>query len=281
MKQHRSKSQLEKLQCIPDLSDTKMEDWAAHIRAKGGWEAGRWRQTSVVAGEIHLTAKDVRKKTGALHLQARHQWNLFYYKGEGPAIEELVESFKRHPLFGVGRWENVKEKGHWEKGKWIPHDHLSATDYSVRTRCNFSLTMGHTKNRDGAPEKDGRQMSHAWMKLLGNDTVTGDWGNLQIVANVLCELAGFDYPYPIFSRSWPEHSLGSSAFFASVGRWRHRGSASSSEGRWRCLESQVGRWRQRRQFGCCDVIGILYFQRPLGIPRWRANRIGCRFEIGC
>ena len=291
MKKHRSKKHLEKLQWIGDLSDADeegientMEDWAAHIRAKGGWEAGRWRQTTVSYAESDLSAQDVRKKTGgALHLQAS-QWNLFYYKGEGPTIEELVESFKRHPLFGVGRWEEVKEEGHWDMdrgGIWVVHDHLSTTNYSARTRCNFSLTMGHTKNRDGAPEKDGRQMSHAWMKLLGNDTVAGDWGNLQIVANLLCELAGFDYPYPIFSRSWPEHSLGSSAFFASVGRWRHRGSASSSEGRWRCLESQVGRWRQRRQFGCCDDIGILYFQRPLGIPRWRANRIGCRFEIGC
>ena len=101
-------------------------------------------------------------------------------------------------MFGIGRWEKVKEEGHWEGGNWIRHDHLSATDFSVRTRCNLSLTMGHTKNGDGAPEKDGRQMSHAWMMLLGNDTVAENWENLQIVANLLCELASFDYPYPHF-----------------------------------------------------------------------------------
>ena len=260
--------------------ENTIEDWAAHIRGNGGWETGRWRKTKTLSPQIHLSPKDARKKTGVLHLRDCH-WSLYYYRGDGPTVESLVESFRGHPLFGIGRWEKLKEEGHWEGGNWIRHDHLSARNFSVRTRCNFSLTMGHTKNGDGAPEQDGRQMSHAWMKLLGNDTVAGDWGNLQIVANLLCELARFDYPYPIVSRSWPEHSLGSSGFFASVGRWRHRGSASSSEGRWRCLESQVGRWRQRRQFGCCDDIGILYFQRPLGIPRWRANRIGCRFEIGC
>ena len=207
MKKHRSKKHLEKLQWIGDLSDADeegientMEDWARHIRAKGGWEAGRWRQTSVVAGEIHLTAKDVRKKTGALHLRAR-QWNLFYYKGEGPTIEELVESFQRHPLFAVGRWEEVKEQGHCDDdrgGIWVKHDHLSTRNYSARTRCNFSLTMGHTKNGDGAPERDGRQMSHAWVKILGKEIISGDWENLQIVANLLCELVGFDFPYPNF-----------------------------------------------------------------------------------
>ena len=180
-------------------------------------------------------------------------------------------------MFGVGRWEEVKEQGHWDNdrgGIWVRHDHLSTTDYSARTRCNFSLTMGHTKNGDGAPERDGRQMTHAWMKILGNEIISGDLENLQIVANLLCELVGFDFPYPIFSQTRPEDSLGGSAHFAPVGRWRQQGSASSSF-------SPVGRWRQRRPFGCCDDIGILFFQRPMVIPRWRANRIGCRFEIGC
>ena len=60
-----TKKHLEKLEWIGDLSDADevtmentIEDWAAHIRAKGGWEAGRWRQTSVLPLEIDLNAKD-------------------------------------------------------------------------------------------------------------------------------------------------------------------------------------------------------------------------------
>ena len=196
----------EKLEWIGHLSDADevdidntIEDWAAHIRGKGGWEPGRWRKTTTLSSpQIQLTAKDPRKKTGVLHLRERRHWSLYYYKGDGPTIETLVESVEKHPLFGIGKWEKKKEEGHWEGGKWIWHDHLSTTDYSVRTRCNFSLTMGHTKNGDGAPERDGRQMTHAWMKILGREIISGDSENLQIVANLLCELVGFDFPYPNF-----------------------------------------------------------------------------------
>ena len=107
-----SKKHLEKLEWIGDLSDADseamentIEDWAAHIRGKGGWETGRWRKTSTLSPQIHLSPKDARKKTGVLHLRERRHWSLYYYKGDGPTIETLVESFRGHPLFGIGRWE--------------------------------------------------------------------------------------------------------------------------------------------------------------------------------
>ena len=121
-KNQREKRRLEKLKWIGELSDqdeddmsNTMERWAAHIKAKGGWEAGRWRQTKILPYNVELSAKDKSKFPGALWLRNR-QWNLFYYKGDGPTIQQIVQACDGHPFFGVGRWETVKDESHL--GKW-------------------------------------------------------------------------------------------------------------------------------------------------------------------
>ena len=39
-------------------------------------------------------------------------------------------------------------------------------------------------------------MTHAWVKILGSPWLFEYWSNRRIAANLLCELCGFDFPYP-------------------------------------------------------------------------------------
>ena len=55
-----------------------------------------------------------------------------------------------HPLLAFGSPEDLKEEGHFKDDKWYKHDHLSPYDYGFRSRRNFSVLAGYTKNGDGA-----------------------------------------------------------------------------------------------------------------------------------
>ena len=92
--------------------------------------------------------------------------------------------------------------GHWHGQRWVPHDHLSPYDYGSRTRRNFSVLAGYTKNGDGKPadrgRNSGKQMAHFHMEITNGCRLEEDGGNfnMQLVANMLCEICGFDLPYP-------------------------------------------------------------------------------------
>ena len=75
--------------------------------------------------------------------------------------------------------------------------HLSPWNLEFRTRRNFSVLCGYTKHGDGALRPKG-QLTHLWMKLTkGNTGPNGGEHNLQLLANLLCEMAMFDLPYPL------------------------------------------------------------------------------------
>ena len=97
----------EKLEWIGHLSDADevgidntIEDWAAHIRAKGGWEPGRWRKTTTLTSpQIQLSAqnqkrKEERKRPGTF--SAAKCWVL-------AAAEYVVELSKQESQHGSGQ----------------------------------------------------------------------------------------------------------------------------------------------------------------------------------
>ena len=86
------------------------------------------------------------------------------------------------------------------QGETLLGGHLSPWNLKFRTRRNFSVLCGYTtcstKHGDGKPRHAG-QMAHLWMKLTsGNTSEHGGESNLRLLANLLCEIARFDLPYP-------------------------------------------------------------------------------------
>ena len=77
---------------------------------------------------------------------------------------------------------------------------MSTWKCEFRTCCNFSVLCGYTKNEDGGllkPRTDGtncRQMTHLWMKITHANDVSQR--NLELVADLLCEIARYELPYP-------------------------------------------------------------------------------------
>ena len=186
----RRKAHQEKLRWIGESLDqgdrllkNAYEDWGRQIKAKGGWVVGRWRLTTVINYSSpfspldtegrDLSPKDPNKVPGALWLKG-NQWSLYYNKGEGPDLMQIVKRFQKHVLHVVGRWGESKEAGHVQEktGRWVEHDHLTMWEYFAITRCNFEITLGHSKNDDGA-EQGGRQVTHAFVQLRGKKVALG------------------------------------------------------------------------------------------------------------
>ena len=119
------------------------------------------------------------------------QWNLYFFQREDHEFETWVERIGNHPM--VANAQRQKEKG--------PGGHLSTYNVGIRTRRNFSVLFGWTKNGDGQPRLGlggtRLQMTHLWMTLT-KDNQSGHEGerNLQLVANLLCDIARYDLPYP-------------------------------------------------------------------------------------
>lgn len=70
---------------------------------------------------------------------------------------------------------------------------------------NFLLPPAAPSRAGGAIENfkshtgsDGKQMTHAWMEITSGRWQSNDGGthNLELVANMLCEIVGFDVPFP-------------------------------------------------------------------------------------
>ena len=94
----------------------------------------------------------------------------------------------RHRSVAVANSERQDEK---ELG-----GHLSPWNFKFCTRRSFSVLCGYTKHGDGEPRPEG-QTTHLWMKLTtGNKGPDGGEDNLQLLANLLWEIVGYDLPFP-------------------------------------------------------------------------------------
>ena len=172
-----------------------LEEWAWHWRSKGQ-SVGRWRQICEIQEVQRI--KDVRDKRDGLLVVNDRKWNLYFFLDDAFSFEVLRSGIEEHSMTAIGRTEPAKDVGHWDNNRWIPHDHLSANNYGFRCHRNFSVLSGYTKYGDGASDKEGRQMTHAWMEITSGRWRSDDGGrhNLELVANMLCEIAGFAFPYP-------------------------------------------------------------------------------------
>ena len=78
-----------------------------------------------------------------------------------------------HPLVAVGTLTREKTtERHWDKGKhdWVIHD-LSPYDFAFRSRWDFGVKLGYTKEGDGRPiPSTGLQRSHLWVNVTDSYT---------------------------------------------------------------------------------------------------------------
>ena len=119
--------------------------------------------------------------------QGGAQMNIFMFKTRDFDIWEMERRIANHPFVHNSERQQDKEAG----------GHLSPFNIGFRTCRNFSVLSGYTDNGDGAPRRNGLQMTHVWMRMTrGNKGPDGGAANLRQLANMMCEIAGFDLPYP-------------------------------------------------------------------------------------
>ena len=193
-----------------ELDDyTMLGSWANHLQRKLD-DVSRCSQPceDVQIVEREADIKNAQKKHGAFY-RCCNKLNLYLLLNarNGLTIDAIIGELEEHPFLAVGVKEPIKIKEHFERsGKLVKHDHLSAYDYGWRTTANFSVLTGYSKHTDGQTE-DGHQISHFWMKITSGlyDTRNGE-RNMNYLANLMCEIARFDLPYPeIF---WEDGLLG-------------------------------------------------------------------------
>ena len=161
-----------------DDEDVIMDSWVNHLVGQG-WRAGR---RELVTG-VHHTTKNIKANPGQL------QWSIFFFERADIDMEVFEKRLQAHPF--VASSERQVEKDLVQQ----PGDHLSPWNLWLRTRSNFSVLCGYTKYGDDLRPEG--QLTHLWMKLTkGNTGRDGGEHNLQLLANLLCETAMFDLPYP-------------------------------------------------------------------------------------
>ena len=231
-----------------------LEEWAKHWKAKSR-DVGRWRQISAI--QRYAVVKDVRdKREGLLARIGDRIWNLYFLLTDDFSFDEFSGGIAAHPMTAIGAPEPPKLQRHWDfdTKRWIEHDHLSPNDYGFRCRRNFSVLGGYTKNGDGKPDKNGQQMTHAWMELTSGRWRSEDGGehNLQLIANMLCEICGFSLPYPqVFQDE--DVSLLDLPLNEKIGAWGFIWPLGRKNiARWGFIISSrrfAGRWQQRYSSG--------------------------------
>jgi hypothetical protein len=173
--------------------------------AIGDSTVGTLRPVVEIKMVLHINEVRSMKKEGLL-VNAGSQWHLYFYESPGFTHDIMFRRIAEHPMTAPGPIQDVKDV--WSivnSSDRVHHDHLSPHDLFFQHRCNFSVQAGYSQKDDGEPDEMGRQMSHAWMTLSSgrwrsaNDG--GQWNMLCenahfIIANTLCEIAGFEFPYP-------------------------------------------------------------------------------------
>jgi hypothetical protein len=209
-----SKSQRNKQNALVTTDDESdvdiLEEWAMSWRQKrsaigdptgksaiGDSTVGTLRPVVEIKTVSHMDKARPRKKEGLL-VCASKQWHLYFYVSPDFTEDTMFRRIAEHPMTALGRNEPVKEVWHAINGPKTVHLEDWSYGYSFLSRRNFSVRAGYSKNCDGKPDQVGRQMSHAWMTLSSGRWRSEDGGqhNLELIANMLCEIAGFEFPYP-------------------------------------------------------------------------------------
>ena len=128
---------------------------------------------------------------------------MFFQQRADFDYEVMAAQLSEHPYVNDCNFE--KEKSKWENKlsavgdvwKWCANDHLSPKDMGVRTNNNVATLFGYSKNGDGPPTAEGKQMKHAWAKITHGRTCELDGGDddFKMLANLLCEICGFTFPF--------------------------------------------------------------------------------------
>ena len=114
------------------------------------------------------------------------QWNIFFFQQKDLDMEVFEKRIEAHPFVAKTERQAEKPRG----------GHLSPWNLRFDSHHHFSVLCGYTKHGDGKP-RQARQMTHLWMKLTeDNKGPDGVEHNLQLLANLLCEIARFELPYP-------------------------------------------------------------------------------------
>jgi len=197
-------------QDVPTEDEEDLLTQVFHQMLIKGYAVGRWRPVYVVledrkTGRPFAKIGDIPKidKEPGLLARVHKKWNLYFYKDPEITIHTFMAALKKHPLVAVGTLVQEPDKLIWvldpHTSRWCQCDHLSPFDFGFRCRRNFGVRGGYTKEGDGAPlPETGKQITHFWMEITSG---RGEERNSQIIANMLCEIAGFDLPYPeIFSQ---------------------------------------------------------------------------------
>jgi len=190
-------------QDIPKVPEQQiMKAWAEHLGVKPGDRIGRWRVrplTEVIwdppAAKSWERAEGVLVKNGI-------QLDLYFHKRQEFDYEVLFARLLDHPFVDNCRYEKEKPKGQMVKAKgggerYAHNDHLSPVNVGVRTTNNVATIIGYSKNGDGPPTADGKQMTHCWGTITHGRTGQTDGGeeNYEKLANLMCEVCGFAMPF--------------------------------------------------------------------------------------
>ena len=196
-----------------------IEEWLASrpLATIGG--VGRRRPLHKVLKVRNLKEVRADQKRDGLFVLNHTKCNLYFFFDQAFTIQEYMQGVRMHPLTALCKDEPMKPTEEWkeELKHMVYHDHLSPHDFGMRTRLNFSCKGGYTKQGDGKAKPGERPMTHAWLEVTTKPrTPTVGWRHSQLVANMLCDICGYDFPYPnVFLDSHQGSAVGDSVSGAS------------------------------------------------------------------
>ena len=176
-----------------------MREWSRHLRTRPGDKIGHWRPLLPVLWD---PVKGSWTRQEGLLVKNDIQLDLYFHKRPGFNHEVLFDKLVDHPFVDNCAYEKEKSTGGVKQvkgGKWqmCYNDHLSPKNIGVRTTNNVATIFGYSKNDDGPPTAEGKQMTHCWAMITHGRKGQTDGGqqNYEMLANLLCELCGFTFPF--------------------------------------------------------------------------------------
>jgi len=161
-----------------------IKNWADSEYDAGDSRVGRWRDVTLLTdGSAGFV-----KKPGLLVLNGR-KWDLYFYLNQPDYPFDIYLMYHRlweHSFVDNAVLDPEKPQG----------GHLSNRNVGCRTQNNCAQVGGYTMHKDKSDTVG--QMTHAWLQITKGPAASdlGGWRNLMLTANLLCEVCGFNFPYP-------------------------------------------------------------------------------------
>ena len=177
-----------------------MQEWVQSFVAVTDFhtKVGRWRplrKTRIDPGN------SLEKQEGFLTLNSG-RWDLYFFRHDDFDHNVMSERLMVHPLVTRCDYKPLNDPGTYKlvRGhqRRCPDDPFSPKDIVLRTSHNCGCLAGYTKDGDGKLTSCGNQMTSAWLKITHGRVGHNDGGqyNLEMVANMLAEICGYDFPFP-------------------------------------------------------------------------------------